>query len=100
MTVKLQQINKSQLVKLLDAINSEGVDNQFWTVDSYENSWTADEVFGGTNQTEFEPGDYISVMYNEENQFPIFAENLSIVTSFPHYDYLIEEDLRVLIFKI
>lgn len=98
--VILQELNKKQIVKLLNAINCEGVDNQFWTVDSYENSWTADEVFGGTNQTEFEPGDYISVMYNEENQFPIFAENLSIVTSFPHYDYWIEEDLRVLIFKI
>lgn len=28
-----------------------------------------------------------------------FSENLSIVTSFPHYDYWIEEDLRALIFK-
>ena len=27
-------------------------------------------------------------------------ENLNIVTDFPHYDYWIEEDLRVLIFKI
>lgn len=98
--VILQELNKKQMVKLLDAINCEGVDNQFWTVDSYENGWNADEVFGGTNQTEFEPGDYISVMYNEENQFPIFNENLSIVTDFPHYDYWIEEDLRVLIFKI
>ena len=98
--VILQELNKKQIVKLLNAINCEGVDNQFWAVSSYENSWNAAEVFSGTNQTEFEPGDYISVMYNEENQFPIFAENLSIVTSFPHYDYWIEEDLRVLIFKI
>ena len=97
--VRLQQINKSQLVKLLDAINCEGIDNQFWAVSSYENSWNAAEVFSGTNQTEFEPGDYITVMYDEENQFPTFNENLSIVTSFPHYDYWIEEDLRVLIFK-
>ena len=96
---KLQQINKSQLVKLLDAINCEGIDNQYWAVNSYSNSWNAGEVFGGTNQTEFEPGDYITVMYDEENQFPTFDENLSIVTSFPHYDYWIEEDLRVLIFK-
>ena len=98
--VRLQQINKSQLVKLLDAINSEGIDNQFWSIDSYENSWNAGEVFGGVNQTEFEPGDYIKVMYDEENQFPTFRENLNIVTSFPHYDYWIEEDLRALIFKI
>ena len=97
--VILQQINKSQLVKLLDAINCEGIDNQYWDVSSYKDSWNADEVFGGTNQTEFEPGDYITVMYDEENQFPTFNENLSIVTSFPHYDYWIEEDLRVLIFK-
>ena len=95
-----QKINKSQMVKLLDAINREDVDNQFWAVSSYEDSWNAGEVFGGTNQTEFEPGDYITVMYDEENQFPTFDENLSIVTSFPHYDYWIEEDLRVLIFKI
>lgn len=98
--VILQKIDKKQMVKLLDAINREGVDNQFWAVDSYEYSWNAAEVFSGTNQTEFEPGDYITVMYDEENQFPTFDENLSIVTSFPHYDYWIEEDLRVLIFKI
>lgn len=97
---KLQRINKSQLVKLLDAINCEGVDNQYWAVNSYSNSWNAAKVFGGTNQTEFEPGDYITVMYDEENQFPTFDENLSIVTDFPHYDYWIEENLRVLIFKI
>ena len=98
--VILQQISKKQTVKLLDAINRENVSNQLWSIDSYENSWNADEVFSGTNQTEFEPGDYITVIYDEENQFPTFNENLSIVTSFPHYDYWIEEDLRVLIFKI
>lgn len=98
--VILQKINKNQMVKLLDAINREEVDNQFWAINSYENSWNAAEVFSGTNQIEFEPGDYITVMYDEENQFPTFDENLSIVTSFPHYDYWIEEDLRVLIFKI
>ena len=96
---KLQKLNKSQMIKLLDAINREGVDNQFWSIDSYENSWNAGEVFGGINQTEFEPGDYIKVMYDEENQFPTFRENLEI-SNFPHYDYWIEEDLRALIFKI
>lgn len=97
--VQLQTLNKNQMVKLLDAINREGIYNQFWAVSSYENSWNAGYVFSGINQTEFEPGDYITVMYDEENQFPIFNENLNIVTSFPHYDYWIEEDLRVLIFK-
>lgn len=75
------------------------INSGIFTAMSYEDSWNAGEVFGGTNQTEFEPGDYITVMYDEENQFPTFDENLSIVTSFPHYDYWIEEDLRVLIFK-
>lgn len=98
--VKLQKLNKNQMVKLLDAINREGVDNQFWAISSYENSWNAGEVFSGANQTEFEPGRYITVMYDDENQFPTFDENFSIVTSFPHYDYCIEEGLRVLIFKI
>lgn len=97
---KIQKLSKVQMVKLLDAINREEVDNQYWDINSYENSWNAGEVFGGTNQTEFEPGDYITVMYDDENQFPTFNENLSIVTSFPHYDYWIEEDLRALIFKI
>ena len=97
--VILQQIDKNQMVKLLDAINREGVDNQFWAVSIYENSWNAAEIFSGTNQTEFEPGYYITVMYDEENQFPTFSENFRIVTDFPHYDYWIEEDLRVLIFK-
>lgn len=41
---KLQKLNKKQMVKLLDAINREGVDNQFWAVSSYENSWNAGEV--------------------------------------------------------
>ena len=95
-----QKLNKSQLVKLLDAINCEEIDYQYWAVNSYSNSWNAAKVFGGVNQTEFEPGRYITVMYDDENQFPTFDENLSIVTSFPHYDYWIEEDLRVLIFKI
>lgn len=40
--VILQQINKSQLVKLLDAINCEGIDNQYWAVNSYSNSWNAE----------------------------------------------------------
>lgn len=97
--VILRALNKIQMVKLLDAINREGVDNQFQAIDSYPCEWDANEVFGGTNKTEFEPGDYIKVMYDEENMFPTFDENLSIVTSFPHYDYWIEEDLRVLIFK-
>ena len=99
MMVKLQKLYRFQTLRLLNAINREGVDNQFWAISSYENSWNAADVFSGTNQTEFEPGDYITVMYDEENQFPTFDENLSIVTSFPHYDYWIEEDLRVLIFK-
>lgn len=98
--VKLQQVNKKQMIKLLDAINREGIDNQFWFIDSYENSWSAGEVFSAENNTIFEPGDYIVVMYDEENQFPTFPENHDIVTSFPHYDYWIEEDLRALIFKI
>ena len=38
---KLQKLNKKQMVKLLDAINREGVDNQFWAVSSYENSCNA-----------------------------------------------------------
>ena len=105
---KLQKLNRNQMVKLLDAINREGIDNQFWAISSYKNSWNADEVFGGINLAEFEPedyivfeqGDYITVMYDNENQFPTFVENLGIVTSFPHYDYMIEEDLGVLIFKI
>lgn len=97
--VKLQKLSKVQMIKLLDAINREEIDNQFWSIDSYKNSWNAGEVFSGINQTEFEPGDYIKVMYDEENQFPTFRENLEI-SNFPHYDYWIEEDLRALIFKI
>lgn len=95
-----QKLDKKQMIKLLDAINREGVENQFWAIDSYKDKWNAAEVFGGTNQTEFEPGDYITVIYDEENWFPSFKENRDIVTSFPHYDYWIEEGLRVLIFKI
>lgn len=97
--VELQSISKSQMVKLLDAINREGVDNQFWAIDSYSDSWNAADIFGGTNKTEFEPGDYITVIYSNEYWFPMCTENRDIY-SFPHYDYWIEEDLSVLIFKI
>ena len=100
MMVKLQKLYRFQTLRLLEAINREDVDNQFWAVSIYENSWNAAEIFSGTNQTEFEPGYYITVMYDEENQFPTFSENLRIVTDFPHYDYWIEAGLRVLIFKI
>lgn len=43
--VQLRKLNKNQMVKLLDAINREGVDDQFWAVSSYENSWNAAEVY-------------------------------------------------------
>ena len=79
--VILQQINKNQTVKLLDAINCEGADNQFWDVSSYKDSWNAGEVFGGTNQTESEPGDYITVMYDDEK--PRFLHLVRISTLLP-----------------
>lgn len=66
---KLQKLNKKQIVKLPEAINRERVEGYLWSVSSYENSWNAAEVFSGTNQTEFEPGDYITVMYDEDNGF-------------------------------
>lgn len=96
---KIQKLSKVQMVKLLDAINRERVEGYLWSVDSYSDSWNAAEVFSGTNQTEFEPGDYITVMYDDDNMFPTFRENLDI-SNFPHYDYCIEDALRVLIFKI
>lgn len=99
--VQLQELNKNQMVKLLDAINRERVEGYLWSVSSYSDSWNAAYVFSSTNQAEeFAPGDYITVMYDEDNMFPTFGENLNIVTDFPHYDYCIEDALRVLIFKI
>ena len=95
-----QKINKNQMVKLLDAINRERVEGYLWSVNSYSDSWNAAYVFSSTNKAEeFEPGDYITVMYDEDNMFPTFKENLDI-SNFPHFDYCIEDALRVLIFKI
>lgn len=97
--VQLQKLNKNQMIKLLDAINREGVDNQFWAINSYKNSWSLSDIFGSESDTVFEMGDYITVMYNNEDWFPMCTENRDIY-NFPHYDAGIEEDLRVLIFKI
>lgn len=97
--VTLQQINKSQMVKLLDAINREEVDNQYWAISSYSDSWSLADFFGGESDIVFEMGDYITVMYDDENWFPMYTEN-HVINNFPHYDASIEEGLRVLIFKI
>lgn len=97
--IKLQQLSKSQIVKLLKAIKCEEVDSEFWDVFSSNYIWNADEVFGSGDDIFFEPGDYIIIMYNSKNPFPTYREYSCITSSFSHYDYQIEEDLRVLIFK-
>ena len=99
MTVKLQKLYRFQTLRLLDAINREDVDNQFWTVSSYKDNWSLADVFGSESDTVFEMGDYITVMYDNENWFPAYTENRDIC-KFPHYDASVEDDLRVLIFKI
>ena len=38
--VQLQKLNKNQMITLLEAINREGVDNQFWDICSHEDSWS------------------------------------------------------------
>lgn len=98
--LQLQQLNKAQIVKLLKAIKCEEVDSEFWDVFSSDYIWNANEVFGSGDDTFFEPGDYITVMYNGENPFPTFRKYSSITSDFPHYNYQIEEDLKVLIFKV
>ena len=98
--IELQQLNKTQIVKLLMAIKCEEVDNEFWDVFSSNYIWNAYEVFGSGEDTFFESGDYITVMYNNENPFPTYQQYSCITSSFPHYDYWIEKDLRVLIFKV
>ena len=96
----LPPLDIDQIVMLLQAIKCEEVDNEYWNVFSSDYTWNANEVFGSGEDTFFESGDYITVMYNNENQFPIYQRYSCIISSFPHYDYWIEKDLRVLIFKI
>lgn len=97
--VQLQKLNKNQMVKLLEAINREGIDNQFWDICSHEDNWSLADFFGSESDTVFGMGDYITVMYDNENWFPTYTEN-RVINNFPHYDASIEDDLRVLIFKI
>ena len=99
MMVKLQKLYRFQMLRLLEAINHEEVDNQFWTVSSYKDNWSLADVFSSESDTVFEMGDYITVMYDNENWFPAYTENRDIC-KFPHYDASVEDDLRVLIFKI
>ena len=96
----LPPLDIDQIVMLLQAIKCEEVDNEYWNVFSSNYTWNANEVFGSGEDTFFESGDYITVMYNNENPFPIYQRYSCIISSFPHYDYWIEKDLRVLIFKI
>ena len=96
----LQPLDIDQIVMLLKAINCEEVDNEFWMVFSSDYTWNANEVFGSGDNIFFESGDYITVMYDNENPFPAYQQYSPITSSFPHYDYWIEKDLRVLIFKI
>ena len=96
----LPPLNIDQIVMLLKAINCEEVDNKFWMVFSSDYTWNANEVFGNGKDIFFESGDYITVMYNNENPFPTFQKYSCITSSFTHYDYWIEKNLRVLIFKI
>ena len=98
--VELQPLNKAQIVMLLQTIKCEEVDNEYWNVFSSDYIWNANEVFGSGRDIFFEQGDYITVMYNNENPFPTYQQYSYITSSFPHYDYRIEKDLRVLIFKI
>ena len=98
--IRLQQLNKSQIIKLLKAIKCEEVDSEFWDVFSSNYIWNADEVFGSGGNIFFEPGDYITVMYNSKNPFPTLRKYSSIISNIPHYYYRIEEDLKVLIFKV
>lgn len=94
----LQPLDIDQIVMLLKAINYEEVDNEFWMVFSSDYTWNANEVFGSGDNIFFESGDYITVMYNNENPFPTYQQYSYITSSFPHYDYWIEKDLRVLVF--
>ena len=96
----LPPLDIDQIVMLLQAIKCEEVDNEYWNVFSSDYTWNANEVFGSGEDTFFESGDYITVMYNNENPFPTYQRYSCIISSFPHYDYWIEKDLRVLIFKI
>ena len=96
----LSSLNIDQIIMLLKAINCEEVDNKFWMVFSSDYTWNANEVFGNGKDIFFESGDYITVIYNNENPFPTFQKYSCITSSFPHYDYWIENDLRVLIFKV
>ena len=88
----LQPLDIDQIVMLLEAINCEEVDNKFWMVFSSDYTWNAKEVFGSGEDTFFESGYYITVMYNNENPFPTFQKYSYITSSFPHYDYWIESD--------
>ena len=96
----LQPLDIDQIVMLLKAIKCEEVDNEYWNVFSSDYIWNANEVFGSGEDTFFEQGDYITVMYNNENPFPTYQRYFRIISSFSHYDYWIENDLRVLIFKV
>ena len=99
MMVKLQKLNRFQTLRLLEAINREDVDNQFWAVSSYKDNWSLADVFGSESDTVLEMGDYITVMYDNKNWFPAYTENRDIC-KLPHYDASADDGLRVLIFKI
>ncbi len=96
---QLQKLCKLQLVKLLDAINREGLENDRWSMYSNDLNWNAEQVFSMENsKEEFEWGDYIFVYYQDKYKISMVLEackNYNI----PQFNFHIEDDLFVLIFK-
>lgn len=96
---QLQKLCKLQLVKLLDAINREELENDRWSMYSNDLNWNAEQVFSMENsKEEFEWGDYIFVYYQDKYEISMVLEackNYNI----PQFNFHIEYDLFVLIFK-
>lgn len=96
---QLQKLCKLQLVKLLDAINREGLENDRWTVYSNDLDWNAEQVFSMENsKEEFEWGDYIFVYYEDKYEISMVLEACKKY-NIPQFNFHIEDDLFALIFK-
>lgn len=97
--VKLQKLNRTQLAELSFALNNDDADNLNWFVYThYYNSWNIADIFTAENNMYFGPGSYILVKC-DKNNLPTFKEYLN-TNDLQHYSYVIDKDLKILVFKI
>ena len=79
----MKELTKSELIKVIRAINYEGMDNSQWLTHRVFSPDSVDGIFGGKDgacaAVTLEVGEYLAVYYGDENRddFPMFDRMLA-----------------------